>query len=505
MGQVESTQTSRWRLILATLFVAVVVYGFQQTAITPALPVVQRDLGASREWATWLLSGYFIVASVTPVFLGKLADRTSKRRILLGALIAFVLGSVGAALSPSIGLIVVCRLVQGLGGAVFPLAFAIVRDGLPDARVGSGIGILSGGFGVGALAGYGLGGLITQFIGWRWIFGIGAIVLTATIALVAAVVPASDGGGRRGLDTPGAVLFGVALAAVIVGVTEGPERGWGSSLVVGMFVLSAVAAGCWVYRELHTDEPLMDLRVLASRTILLTNLASMLSGYSAIGVGVLLTFLIQGRGGGHLALFGLVAGPLLTGLVLMPRALGQAVGGPIAGPLSRRFTPSQLLAAAMMLVAGGVAALAVWRSSLWGLIVELAVVGLGFGLAISVMGALVTLSVDMSETGVSSAINSVVRRVGGAVGAQVGVALLAAMTDGADGEPTAAAFTTAFIVAAGAAFAGAVCALMIDPRHLRRHPPPGQGEHPDRAATGSARPSPRTRCATPPPAGPRGP
>ncbi|HET8929058.1 MAG TPA: MFS transporter, partial [Acidimicrobiales bacterium] len=87
----------QWFVTLAGLFLAVTVYGFQQTAITPALPVVQQDLGASREWTTWLLSGYFIVASVTPVFLGKLADRSGKRRIFLVALGVFLVGSVGSA------------------------------------------------------------------------------------------------------------------------------------------------------------------------------------------------------------------------------------------------------------------------------------------------------------------------------------------------------------------------------------------------------------------------
>ncbi len=457
---------ARWKIILAALFIAVTVYGFQQTAITPALPVVQDDLGASREWATWLLSGYFIVASVTPVFLGKFAERAGKRNVFLAALTAFLAGSVGAALSPSIGVLVLCRLVQGLGGAVFPLSFAIVRDEVPLRRVSTGIGILTSGFGAGSLAGYAVGGLITQLLGWRWIFWIGAAVLALAATLVRFTVPRSPSRVRRGLDTPGAALFGIALAGVIVAMTEGPQSGWSSPVTIAMFVIAAVAAAAWVLRELHTPEPLMDLRVLASRTIMLTNIVSMFSGYAAIGTGVLLTFMLQGRTGSGLVAFGLTAGPLLTGLVLVPRAIGQAIGGPVVEPLTRWFGPVWTFAAAMLLMAASLISLTVWRGNLWAIGADLIVLGLGFGLALSVMGTIVTLGVDLSETSVATSINAVVRRVGGAVGAQIGVALLATITLGAGREPAPAAYTTAFAVAAGVALAGVVCALLIGPHRL---------------------------------------
>lgn len=446
------------------MFIAVTVYGFQQTAITPALPVVQDDFAASREWTTWLLSGYFVVASVTPVFLGKLADRSGKRKVFLAALTAFLAGSIGAALAPSIGLVVVCRLVQGLGGAVFPLSFAIVRDVVPRSRVGSAIGVLTGGFGVGSLLGYSIGGLITQVMGWRWIFWIGAITLMLAIVLVALAVPHSPTRIDRRLDALGAALFGAALSGIVIAVTEGPQRGWTSPLTLGMFATTVVAVPAWVYRELHTSEPLMDLRVLSSRPMLLTNIASLMSGYSAIGSGVVLTYLLQGESGTDLVLFGLAAGPFLTGLALLPRALGQAVGGPVVGPMVTRLGPVPTFASGMGLTTLGLAAMAVWRGSLWIIMGELAVLGLGFGLAVSMMGRLVTMTADIGETGVATSINAVVRRVGGGIGAQVGVALLATITVGAGEEPAREAFTVAFSAAAAAGFIGMICVLLIPRR-----------------------------------------
>ncbi len=452
-----------WRLVLGALVVGIVVFGFQQTAITPSLPVVQEDLGASREWTTWLLSGYFIVASVVSVLLAKFADRTGKRRVLVGALTAFFVGSIGAAVAPTIGLVVVCRLIQGLGGVVFPVSFAILRDELPEDRVRSGIGLLTGGFGIGSLGGYALGGLITQYLGWRWIFGLGAIVVAAATVAIRLAVPRSPTRIDRSLDVPGALLFGAAVSGVILGVTEGPGRGWTAPFPLAMFAVAIVAAVAWVRRELGTDEPLMDLHVLSSRPILLTNIASALSGYAVIGASVVLTFLLQSATGSSLVAFGLSAGPLLTGVVLVPRAIGQAFGGPLATPMSRRFGQVPAFTAGMVLVVIALVGLALWRNALWSVCVELAVLGIGFGVAIAVMGTIITLTADVAETSVATSINSVLRRVGGAVGAQLGVALLGSVGGGTDVQPAALGFTVAFGVAAGVAFLGAVCTLFITP------------------------------------------
>jgi MFS family permease len=459
-----------WQVVLGALVVGIIVFGFQQTAITPSLPVVQRDLRASREWTTWLLSGYFIIASVVSVFLAKLADRSGKRRVLVGALGAFIVGSVGAALSPSIGLVVVFRLVQGAGGVVFPVSFAILRDELPEDRVRTGIGLMTGGFGIGAVGGYAVGGLITQLLGWRWIFWIGAMVVTAATVLIRMAIPRSPTRLERRLDAPGALLFGAAVSGVIVAVTEGPERGWTAPFPLAMFALAVVATLGWAYRELHTDEPMMDLQVLSSRTILLTNVASVLSGYAAIGTSVVLAFLLQSKVGSSLTAFGLSAGPLLTGLVLIPRAFGQTFGGPASTPLARRLGQVRVLALGMLLLALPLVGLALWRSELWMVFVELAALGVGFGVVVSVMGSIVTLTAAVTETSVATSINSVLRRVGGAVGAQVGVALIGTVGVGPGGEPASAGFTAAFLVAAAVAFLGALCAVLITPRRATGTP-----------------------------------
>jgi MFS family permease len=221
-------QRSGWAVVVA-LLVADMVYGFQQTAISPAIPTVQQDLSASREWTVWLFSGYLIVGSVAPVFLGKLGDRIGRTRVYLWALVVFALGSVATAVAPNIELVVIFRMVQGVGGVVFPLSFAIATEVLPREKANTAIGVLTGGFGLGAVLGFPVGGALAQLLSWRWIFGVGAIALALAILMVRFVVPSLGGGVPRGLDTPGAALFGGAIAALIVAITEshtaaGPAR-----------------------------------------------------------------------------------------------------------------------------------------------------------------------------------------------------------------------------------------------------------------------------------------
>lgn len=453
---------------LAVLLVADMIYGFQQTAITPALPVVQHDLGASREWTVWLFSGYLIVASVAPVFLGKLADRAGKVRVYLAALAVFLVGSIGAAVSPSIQLVVLCRLVQGVGGVVFPLSFAIVTELLPRNKVGKGIGILTGGFGLGSLIGFPLGGLITELLSWRWIFGVGAVALAMAIGLVRFTVPTFAERVPRRLDTPGALLFGSTMAALILALTEGPQRGWTSPFTLIMFAIAVAAAIGWYFREMSTAEPLMDLRVLASRRVLFTNITSLLSGYAGFGVNLLLPFLLVGMAKGTIfAAAGLGAGPLLTGLALLPRALGQAVGAPLTGPLARAFGPGRAFAGGMVLVTAAAAGLAFWRSHLWMILIELAALGVGFGLAISLSGTIVALAARPGETAIATSITSVLRRAGGGVGGQISIAILAAIAL-PNGNPAPEAFTIAFATSAGAGIIGAAAALFAVPREPQR-------------------------------------
>lgn len=429
-----------------------VVFGFQQTGITPALPAVQRDLAASQAWTAWVLSGYLLVGSMSPPLLGKLADRVGKKRVFVAALGVFLAGSVGATFAPDIGVLVACRALQGVGGVVFPLSFSIARDEAPERSRASAIGLLSGSLGVGATVGYLLGGLLAQLLSWRWIFGTGAVALVVAVALAALLLPESPTRAIR-LDTPGALMFGTTLAALLLALTEGPLRGWDAAVVLASLGASAVLAVGFVLRELRTPAPLMELRVLTSRPVVATQVSSLLTGYVLFASNLLIPYLVVSQQG--LGLFGLAAGPLATGLILLPRALGQALSGPVAGPLLRSLGPATTFCGAMLLMAAGALGLALARHDPLLVLAETAALGAGFGLSVSVSATIITGAADVGESGVATSLNAVLRRTGGGIGAQASVVLL-----GVGGAAGGAAFTIAFLVAAGAAVLGAAAALL---------------------------------------------
>ncbi|MGW4007126.1 MFS transporter, partial [Streptomyces nigra] len=172
------------RLILAVLAGASGVFAMLQSLISPVLPTIQADLDTSRSTVTWVLTAWLMSASVATPLLGRLGDSLGKRRTLLVALGAVSAGSLLAALAPNIGVLVAARVVQGLGGAVFPLAFGIVRDEFPGERVAPAIGslsaVLAGGGGLGLV----LSGPIETHLGWRWLFWIPMVAVALTAVLV---------------------------------------------------------------------------------------------------------------------------------------------------------------------------------------------------------------------------------------------------------------------------------------------------------------------------------
>ena len=263
-------------LTLGILTLATTAYALQQTMVVPALPQLQRELDASTTWATWVFTGFLLSAAVLTPILGKLGDRFGKERLLVASLATFFVGCVGCAIAPDIWTLIAARVVSGAGGAVFPLSFGIIRDEFPPERVKVGIGLLSAVFGVGGGLGLVLSGVIVDNASWRWIFVVGAAAVAVAIVLVRRFVPESPIRSPSRVDVPGAVLFSTMLLSLLIGLSEGESWGWTSPAVLGLFGLAAVAGVTWVLFELRVDEPLIDMRVLAGRPVLLTNTTCLL-------------------------------------------------------------------------------------------------------------------------------------------------------------------------------------------------------------------------------------
>ena len=468
-----SGERQHYGLTLGILTLGTTAYALQQTMVVPALPELQRELDASTTWVTWVLTGFLLSAAVLTPILGKLGDRFGKERLLVASLIAFLVGCIACALAPNIWALIAARVLSGAGGAVFPLSFGIIRDEFPADRVKVGIGLLSAVFGVGGGLGLVLSGVIVDNLSWRWIFVVGAAAVAVAMVLVHRFVPESPVRSQSRIDVPGAILFSTMLLSFLLALSEGENWGWTSPAVLGLFALSALAAIVWVLFELRVDDPLIDMRVLADRPVLLTNTTALISGFAMFGSFVLVPGFVQAPGDLPDAIasqlgYGFGASATTTGLYLLPGSLLMLFAGPLAGLLGRQIGSKWPLAIGMALVMLGAGALAAFHDEPWQIVVSMACLSVGVGFSFAAMAALITEAVAPTETGVATGINTVMRTVGGVMGAQIGAAILSTETLAGTNVPTEGAYVTAFVLAAVAAGFAAVIAVFVTPTRIRR-------------------------------------
>jgi MFS family permease len=208
-----------YNVTLGILTLATSAFSLMQTMVVPALPVLQRDLHTSTTWATWVLTIFLLVASVATPVVGKLGDQYGKERLLTISLAIFFVGCVGAAAAWNVASLISFRAVQGVGGAVFPLSFAIIRDEFPREKLGVAIGLVSAVFGIGGGFGIVLCGVIVDNFSWRWLFIVGAVGIGISVFLVHRFVPESPIKTPSRVDYVGAVLLSAGLVALLLGLT----------------------------------------------------------------------------------------------------------------------------------------------------------------------------------------------------------------------------------------------------------------------------------------------
>lgn len=444
--------------LLVALITADVAFAFQQTAVIPAIPVIEKASGLSEQWSAWLLSGYLLVAAITTPVMGRLADRYGHRRMLIVALAVFLLGSVGATMSGTVG-VIAFRALQGIGGAVFPLSLAVVRDRLPAGRLARAAGALTGAFGMGSALGLGLGGWLAVTFTWRAVFGLGAIVVAAALALVLTrLPPGPEGNNPAHIDVTGAGLLCGTLAAILLPITLGTQLGWTSPPVFILLITAVIFGALWVRRELRVEDPIIDLRTLRAPSILRANLATFALGYALFGAYFLIPRLVQDPSFG----FGLDAA--LAGAFLAPSAIGQLIAGPAAGYLSRHYAAKWPFLGGMVLVAAALAVIAGPPEPIAVFLVLTFVFGCGAGAVISTSSNLVTRDAAAERAGESTALNTTMRRLGGGFGGQISAGIVAALTTGHG--PAHAAFTISLLVSAALCALGAAAAATI-PRAAR--------------------------------------
>jgi EmrB/QacA subfamily drug resistance transporter len=420
---VDESPRQHYGITLAVLATAALAYAVSQTMVAPALPAIQKDLNTTTTGVTWVLTIYLLTASIATPVLGRLGDMFGKEHVLVGVLGMFALGSLVAALSHSIGLLVAGRAIQGFGGAVFPLAFGIIRDEFPPERVAQGIGLISATFGIGGGVGLVAAGVIVENLSYEWIFWLALIPTGIAIVCTLLFVPESPIKVPAKIDWLGAGLLAVGLGALLLGISQGPAWGWTSGGVLGLFVVAALALITWVWFELRVPEPLVDMQMMRRRPVWSTNLAALLVGFGMFGSFILIPQFVQAP---PIAGYGFNATVSEAGLILLPSTVVMLFAGPIAGWLGSRFGSRLPLMIGTLLAAAAFALIGLAHEERWELYIGTALMGAGIGFAFAAMANLIVEAVDPTETGVATGMNTIMRTVGGSLGGQISATIVAA-------------------------------------------------------------------------------
>ncbi len=438
----------RTRLTLVLLTSAGVSLALMQTLVIPALPYFAREFGSSPSWTAWIVTGFLLSSSILTPIVGRLGDAHGKKRVLVGSLVVFGLASLGAAAAWDLPSLVAFRFVQGVGAAVFPLAFAIIRDEFPPERVGFAIGTVSSAFGLGGGVGLVLGGLMLEHLSWQWLFVVGGVPSLVAAALIARCVPESPVRTRAKADWAGAAVLSLALVALLVALSEGAHWGWDSLPVAALAVAAAALLATLdpdraprrgpADRSAHAGPPRNggDERDHVPGRLRHDGLLRRDARARAVAQGRLR----------RLAAGGGAAAPAVLRGDDDRRARGRRPARPrrAASPCCAAGSPPQRSPSALMAVAHeDEVLLCAW----------LAMLGSGAAFALAAIGALVIDHSRPSETGVAGGMNSIMRTVGGSFGGQIAAALLTAGTAGG--------FTQALAVTAAAAALGLAPTLLL--------------------------------------------
>jgi EmrB/QacA subfamily drug resistance transporter len=461
MGGVDGRQ--HYGVTLGVLAVAALAYALSQTLVAPALPEIQRELGTTTTGVTWVLTVYLLSASVATPIAGRLGDMYGKERVLVIVLATFATGSLVAALSDSIGTLVAGRAIQGIGGAVFPLAFGIIRDEFPAGRVAMGIGLISATFGIGGGAGTVLSGVIVDNLGYQWLFWLGLVVVAAALVAARLWVPESPVRSPARIDWTGGLLLSGGLASLLLAISEGERLGWTSGVVLGLAGTGIVVLSLWVLWERRVHEPLVDIRMLRNRQVLSTNAVGFLIGFGMFGAFILIPQFVQAPTSTG---YGLGVSVTEAGLFMLPSAAVMLVAGPLAGLLGTRFGSRLPLILGAVVVAVTFVLLAAAHSQAWEIVLASAALGLGIGFAFASMANLVVEAVPQDQTGVATGMNTITRTIGGSLGSQVAAGILGASVLASTGFPAESGYTIAFTVSAVAMLLAVVAGLTI-PRRER--------------------------------------
>ena len=472
-GRPAAPTDRRW-LVLVVVAVAQLMVVLDATVVNIALPSAQRSLGFPNSDRQWVVTAYALAFGSLLLVGGRLGDMFSRKWIFITGLVGFAISSAIGGAAVSFEMLVAARALQGAFGAILaPAALGTLVSTFQDPRErGRAFGVFgsvaAGGGGVGLI----LGGVLTQYLSWRYTLYVNLIFATIAVAGALTYMRSSRPANPPRMDWPGAVLACAGLFLIVFGFSHAETAGWTAALTIGSLVLGVLLLAAFVVAERLGTHPLLPLRVVLDRTRGGSYVAVGLSGIAIFGIFLFLTYYLQEVKGYSPVTSGLAFLPMI-GCILLSSNVSSIVTLP-------RLGPRVLIATGMLLGAGAMvylSQLTVSSSYAAGVLPALLLLGLGFGMIFAPAINTATAGVPRQDSGVASALVNTGQQVGGSIGtAALSTIALTASTSylaAHHTEPLAPAiaathgYTVAFAVSAGIFALGVILAIVLLPSRQR--------------------------------------
>jgi EmrB/QacA subfamily drug resistance transporter len=463
-----SKATNPW-VVLILICLAQFMVVLDATIVNVALPSIQKDLGLSEGNLQWIVNAYTLVFGGFLLLGGRAGDLLGRKRIFLIGLVIFTGASLLDGLASSEGMLIGARALQGLGAALIsPAALSIISttfaEGAERAKaLGVWAAIAIGGSAVGLI----LGGVLTQYFSWPWIFFVNVPVGIAAFLLSLRLIPESrDDHAHRSYDVAGAVTVTGGLMALVYAIVDAQSAGWGSAKTIGFFALAAVLLASFVVIELRAKAPLVRLSIFRIRSLLTANVSMFLAASGIFAMFFFNTLYLQ-RVLGY--------GPLEAGLAFLPFTAGVMVSAALASQFAPRVGVRPVAAVGMLLTTAGLLLLTqlpVDGSYVADVLPAIVLSSLGMGAVFMPLTLIATTGLEDEDQGLASGLFNTSQQIGGALGLAILSTLATSKMSSAGGSPTQAlvvGFHWAFAAGAVVMIAALIAMLaLLRKRHVAR-------------------------------------
>lgn len=457
----ERQYPAMWRLVLP-LMTAEIVGSLELTMIFAAMRSLVSDFGSASA-AAWLITSFMLSSAAGAALFGRVGDLIGRRRVLLVVLVISTAGSLLSAFTRDLGWLIAGRAMQGAAGSILPLCFGIMREKAEPSRVPFGISLLAAAASLASAGGLVLGGLIIDFADWSMIFKVTAGMSIIAFLCIAAFAPRDRQWNTQAIrdDFLGGLLFIPAAIGLLLSIDSAGHAGWNDSRTLLYFGIALASLVAWIWRELSVANPLLQVRLLATRDIGWANAC-----FVALALGAF-------QGGQIMALFGqqptstgtgLGLSATAAGLLLLPANLITAFCYPLVARLNQRIGPRRVAAAGFLMIIIGFGSLIPWHHDVALVMALLVIQSVGLGVIYVTVQLVIVSAAPIDRVSEATGLMGVIRATAMAVGAQTVATLLSAAGHGqAKGGhfPTEADYIGVFLFVCGTATIGLVLSRML--------------------------------------------